>query len=51
MNATPHGETASWRALGTGVVVVATDPRELRCAAATVREVIDGHRPGVQPLP
>ena len=44
MSATPRhgGQATSWRALGTGVVVVATDPRELRRAAATVREVIDG---------
>jgi thiamine biosynthesis lipoprotein len=34
--------TASWTALGTGVVVVATNPDELSAAAARVREVIEG---------
>jgi thiamine biosynthesis lipoprotein len=35
------GASARWRALGTSVVVVATQPRELTDAAATVREVLD----------
>lgn len=34
--------TASWTALGTGVVVVATEPAELGAAAARVREAIEG---------
>lgn len=35
------GASARWRALGTSVVVIATQPRELTDAAATVREVLD----------
>ena len=44
MNATPdHGvAAASWTALGTAVVVVATEPAELSLAAALVRETIEG---------
>jgi thiamine biosynthesis lipoprotein len=44
VNATTHhgGHTASWSALGTGVVVVATEAGELSSAAALVRETIEG---------
>ncbi|MGA3361134.1 MAG: FAD:protein FMN transferase [Solirubrobacteraceae bacterium] len=35
------GACARWRALGTSVVVIATQPHELTDAAATVREVLD----------
>jgi len=35
------GASARWRALGTSVVVITTQPRELTDAAARVREVLD----------
>jgi thiamine biosynthesis lipoprotein len=35
------GASATWRALGTTVVVLASEPRELTAAAARVREVIE----------
>ena len=38
---TAVGASARWRALGTSVVVIATEPRELTDAAATVRDVLD----------
>ena len=38
---TAVGASARWRALGTSVVVIASDPRELTGAAAKVRDVLD----------
>jgi thiamine biosynthesis lipoprotein ApbE len=35
------GASARWRALGTSVVVIATEPRELTDAAARVRDVLE----------